>query len=105
MAGIETSQRHLVVLGAGVIGLTVAYLAATDPAVPFRVTVVARDMPEDMHSQAWASPFAVCHSPRRWSHMLDLSGARAQIGLLCQREPRIDGSTTGSWFPCEFPYH
>ncbi|KAG8219576.1 hypothetical protein J3R82DRAFT_527 [Butyriboletus roseoflavus] len=58
MADVETSQRHLVVLGAGVIGLTVAYLAATDPGVAFKVTVLARDMPEDMHSQAWASPFA-----------------------------------------------
>ncbi|KAI9570325.1 FAD dependent oxidoreductase [Boletus coccyginus] len=57
---IQTLQehKHLVVLGAGVIGLTVAYLAATDPDVAFRVTVVARDMPEDMDSQAWASPFA-----------------------------------------------
>ncbi|KAF8445665.1 FAD dependent oxidoreductase [Boletus edulis BED1] len=55
---METSQKHLVVLGAGVIGLTVAYLAATDPDVVFSVTVVARDMPEDMNSQAWTSPFA-----------------------------------------------
>ncbi|KAF8560107.1 FAD dependent oxidoreductase [Imleria badia] len=58
MAGVDTSQKHLVVLGAGVIGLTVAYLAATDPDGTFRITVVARDMPEDMDSQAWASPFA-----------------------------------------------
>ena len=64
MASVETQapQKHLVVLGAGVIGLTVAYLAATDPDVAFRITVIARDMPEDMDSQAWASPFAVCHS-------------------------------------------
>jgi len=62
MASTETPQKHLVVLGAGVIGLTVAYLAATDPDVAFRITVVARDMPEDMDSQAWASPFAVCRS-------------------------------------------
>lgn len=105
MADTETSRRHLVVLGAGVIGLTVAYLAVTDPGVPFKVTIVARDMPEDMHSQAWASPFAVCHSPKRWSYMLNLSGARAQIGLLCQRQLRIDESITGSWFPCELAYH
>lgn len=64
MAGVDaTSQRHLVVLGAGVIGLTIAYLAATDPDITFTVTVVARDMPEDMNSQAWASPFAVRRSP------------------------------------------
>lgn len=67
MAVVESElQRHLVVLGAGVIGLTVAYLAATDPDVPFTVTVIARDMPQDMDSQAWASPFAVCHSPMRF---------------------------------------
>ena len=70
MADLETSpQRHLVVLGAGVIGLTVAYLAATDPDTSFTVTVVARDMPEDMDSQAWASPFAVRRSPERRPHM------------------------------------
>lgn len=59
----EHSPKQLVVLGAGVIGLSVAYLAATHHDVgPFKVTIVARDMPEDMDSQAWASPFAVCHS-------------------------------------------
>lgn len=70
MASVETSQQHLVVLGAGVIGLTVAYLAATDPDVAFRLTVVARDMPEDMDSQAWASPFAVCRPLERSSYRL-----------------------------------
>ncbi|KAG6335470.1 hypothetical protein ID866_3620 [Astraeus odoratus] len=50
--------KHLVVLGAGVIGLSIAYLAATDPDVAFSVTIVARDMPEDMDSPAWASPYA-----------------------------------------------
>ncbi|KAF9245856.1 hypothetical protein BU15DRAFT_85524 [Melanogaster broomeanus] len=65
MTDVEASQRQLVVLGAGVIGLTVAYLAATDPDVSFKVTVVARDMPEDMDSQSWASPFAGAN----WSPM------------------------------------
>ncbi|KIK95350.1 hypothetical protein PAXRUDRAFT_389901 [Paxillus rubicundulus Ve08.2h10] len=58
MTDIDGSQGELVVLGAGVIGLTIGYLAATDPYFSFRVTIVARDMPEDMDSQAWASPFA-----------------------------------------------
>lgn len=60
----EHSPKQLVVLGAGVIGLSVAYLAATrwHDVGPFKVMIVARDMPEDMDSQAWASPFAVCHS-------------------------------------------
>ncbi|KAF9225535.1 FAD dependent oxidoreductase, partial [Gyrodon lividus] len=65
MTDIEDSQRQLVVLGAGVIGLTIGYLAATDPDVSFKITVVARDMPEDMDSQAWASPFAGAN----WSPM------------------------------------
>lgn len=49
----------LVVLGAGVIGLTVAYAAACDRETAFDITIVARDMPGDWGSQAWASPFAV----------------------------------------------
>lgn len=58
MAVLDQSPKQLVVLGAGVIGLTIAYLATADPNNSFSVTVVARDMPEDMDSQAWASPFA-----------------------------------------------
>lgn len=58
MAVPDQSPKQLVVLGAGVIGLTIAYLATADPNNSFSVTVVARDMPEDMDSQAWASPFA-----------------------------------------------
>ncbi|KAJ8593248.1 FAD dependent oxidoreductase [Rhizopogon salebrosus TDB-379] len=55
----------LVVLGAGVIGLTVAYVAACDPDAPFDITIVARDMPGDWGSQGWASPFAGAN----WSPM------------------------------------
>ncbi|KAF8846109.1 FAD dependent oxidoreductase [Paxillus ammoniavirescens] len=62
---IDGPQRQLVVLGAGVIGLTIGYLAATDPDFSFKVTIIARDMPEDMDSQAWASPFAGAN----WSPM------------------------------------
>ncbi|KAI5997967.1 hypothetical protein EDD15DRAFT_2386736 [Pisolithus albus] len=58
MAVPDQSPKQLVVLGAGVIGLTIAYLATVDPNDQFSVTIVARDMPEDMDSQAWASPFA-----------------------------------------------
>ncbi|KAH7886047.1 hypothetical protein F5I97DRAFT_1808553 [Phlebopus sp. FC_14] len=65
MSVTETPKRPLVVLGAGVVGLTIAYLAAKDPDVSFDITVVARDMPEDMDSQAWASPFAGAN----WSPM------------------------------------
>jgi len=62
---MSQQQRSLVVLGAGVIGLTAAYLAATDEELSFKITVVARDMPEDMGSQGWASPWAGAN----WSPM------------------------------------
>lgn len=65
MAARDQSPKQLVVLGAGVIGLTIAYLASAAPDALFRVTIVARDMPEDMESQAWASPFAGAN----WSPM------------------------------------
>ena len=57
----ETSKPHVVILGAGVIGLTSALVLSTRyPA--YKYTVVARDLPEegDLSSQAWASPWAVC---------------------------------------------
>lgn len=50
------SQTHVVILGAGVIGLTVAHVLTEDE--NFKVTIVARDMPEDFSSQAFASPWA-----------------------------------------------
>jgi hypothetical protein len=55
----NASQTHVVILGAGVIGLTVAYLLTDGKANRFNVTVIARDMPEDLNSQAFASPWAV----------------------------------------------
>ncbi len=56
------SQTNVVILGAGVIGLTVAHvLTEGSGSNLFKVTVVARDMPEDLSSQAFASPWAVCH--------------------------------------------
>ena len=54
----ETKKgRCIVVLGAGVIGLSIAHVLSDDPAN--RITVVARDMPEHIDSQGWASPWAV----------------------------------------------
>ena len=104
MAGLETnSKTDLIILGAGVIGLTVAYLAATDPDATFTITVIARDMPEDMDSQAWASPFAVCHPRSHRSRLL--INLRAQIGLLSQQLLAIDASITGSWLHCEPTHH
>jgi len=54
-----------VVLGAGVIGLTVAHVLSFDPSNEYNITVIARDMPEDLDSQAWASPWAGAN----WSPM------------------------------------
>ncbi|EGO03942.1 hypothetical protein SERLA73DRAFT_69752 [Serpula lacrymans var. lacrymans S7.3] len=64
---MSTTQRPLIVLGAGVIGLTTAYRVSTDPVLSslFKITVVARDLPEDMDSQAWSSPWAGAN----WSPM------------------------------------
>ncbi|KAG0697457.1 hypothetical protein DFH29DRAFT_1082347 [Suillus ampliporus] len=58
MSSASKSPVPLVILGAGVIGLTIAYIAACDSDVAFDITIVARDMPGDWDSQAWASPFA-----------------------------------------------
>jgi D-amino-acid oxidase len=58
----HASQTHVVILGAGVIGLTAAHvLTEGDGSSLFKVTIVARDMPEDLNSQAFASPWAVSH--------------------------------------------
>lgn len=53
------SQTNVVILGAGVIGLTVAHVLTEDPG--FKVTIVARDLPEDLTSTGFASPWAVGH--------------------------------------------
>jgi len=54
----RTSQTHVVVLGAGVIGLTVAHVLTEGGGSDFKVTIIARDMPEDLSSQGFASPWA-----------------------------------------------
>ena len=57
------SPTNVVILGAGVIGLTVAHvLTEGEGSSLFNVTIVARDMPEDLTSQAFASPWAVSKS-------------------------------------------
>lgn len=62
-----SQPEHIVVLGAGVIGLTVAYILSVGTSNACSITVVARDMPdsEGMDSQAWASPWAGAN----WSSM------------------------------------
>jgi D-amino-acid oxidase len=54
------SPTNVVILGAGVIGLTVAHVLTEGKGSNlFNVTIVARDMPEDLTSQGFASPWAV----------------------------------------------
>ncbi|KLO20051.1 FAD dependent oxidoreductase [Schizopora paradoxa] len=65
MSQITHPQRSIVILGAGVVGLTVAYALSQDDSN--KITVVARDMPEHFDSQGWASPWAGAN----WSPMGD----------------------------------
>ena len=58
-----TSSIQVVVLGAGVIGLTVAHVLSQNPR--YKITVVARDMPDDLDSKEFASPWAVSACNRR----------------------------------------
>jgi D-amino-acid oxidase len=62
---MSQDPRTVVILGAGVIGLTIAYVLSSDPSNAYKITIVARDMPEDVDSQGWASPWAGAN----WSQM------------------------------------
>jgi glycine/D-amino acid oxidase-like deaminating enzyme len=70
------TEQSLVVLGAGVLGLTIAYLAALADDVSFNIRVIARELPEDTDSQAWASPYAVSCV----YDVINLINSRAQPG-------------------------
>ncbi|TKY88332.1 hypothetical protein EX895_002684 [Sporisorium graminicola] len=50
-----TRQSHVVVVGAGVLGLTDAFELRERG---YKVTILARDLPQDSFSQAFASPWA-----------------------------------------------
>ncbi|KAL7285506.1 hypothetical protein ACG7TL_000607 [Trametes sanguinea] len=60
---LQNSSTQVVILGAGVIGLTVAHVLSKD--ARYKIRIVARDMPEDLDSQAFASPWAGAN----WSPM------------------------------------
>jgi len=64
---LEMSQGpvRVVILGAGVIGMTIACIISSDPSNTYEITIIARDMPEDVDSQGWASPWAGAN----WSQM------------------------------------
>ena len=52
-----SSETQVIVLGAGVIGLTVAYVLSENE--QYKIKVVARDTYQDLDSQAFSSPWAV----------------------------------------------
>ena len=53
----SSQSRSIVVLGGGVIGLTIAHVLSEDPSCA--ITVIARELPEHhMQSGGWASPWA-----------------------------------------------
>ncbi|KAG1840371.1 hypothetical protein DFJ58DRAFT_858305 [Suillus subalutaceus] len=105
MSSDSKSHVPLVILGAGVIGLTIAFIAACDSDVNFDITILARDMPGDWHSQAWASPFAgASWSPnplggtdervRRWEQIsFDRLWEMAPSGLVKRSPAKILGET------------
>lgn len=63
----ESSQTQVVVLGAGVIGLTVAHVLSKNGR--YKIKVVARDTHQDLDSQGFSSPWAGAN----WSPMGKLS--------------------------------
>ncbi|KAG2088141.1 uncharacterized protein F5147DRAFT_727013 [Suillus discolor] len=107
MSSDSKPRVPLVILGAGVTGLTIAYIAACDSDVDFDITIIARDMPGDWHSQAWASPFAgASWSPnplgatdervRRWEQVtFDRLWDMAPSGLVKRAPAKVLGETDG----------
>ncbi|KAF7972600.1 hypothetical protein HWV62_17410 [Athelia sp. TMB] len=55
---MPSPDLRVIIMGAGVIGLSIAHTLASDPSNTHDITIIARDMPEDLSSQAWASPWA-----------------------------------------------
>lgn len=53
------TSTEIVIIGAGVIGLSIAHVLATNTSRAFNIKIVARDMPDDLNSPAFASPWAV----------------------------------------------
>ncbi|EMD32657.1 hypothetical protein CERSUDRAFT_161651 [Gelatoporia subvermispora B] len=70
----KPTATNVVILGAGVIGLTIAHVLTTNSPDAYNVKIVARDMPEDLASQAFASPWAGAN----WSPMRGFDEAQQQ---------------------------
>lgn len=54
---MSTAQHKILIIGSGVIGLTIAHVLSEKPE-RYSITVVARDLPDDLDSQQWSSPWA-----------------------------------------------
>ncbi|KAH9837235.1 nucleotide-binding domain-containing protein [Rhodofomes roseus] len=80
---------EVVILGAGVIGLTVAYTLLTTSPNAYKIKIVARDMPDDLSSQAFASPWAGANwSPMRGSNDRTRVWERATINKMWELTPQ-----------------
>ena len=83
------------VLGAGVIGLTAAYVLSENPS--YKIKVVARDMPEDLDSQGFASPWAVSvasHWHALLFHIELWSGRTVEHSVACSMHYNLDNRTS-----------
>ncbi|CCM04475.1 uncharacterized protein FIBRA_06655 [Fibroporia radiculosa] len=56
--GPVSAPTQVVILGGGVIGLTIAHVLSASTQGEYSITIVARDMPSDLESQSFASPWA-----------------------------------------------
>lgn len=65
----NSSAPEVVILGAGVIGLTIAHVLSSSSRNAYNVKIVARDMPEDLDSQSFASPWAVRYTIFKGLHL------------------------------------
>ncbi|THH21228.1 hypothetical protein EW146_g288 [Bondarzewia mesenterica] len=73
MSKSETAKPvPVVIVGSGVIGLTIAHVLTEGAgAERYQVTIIARDLPEDLSSQAFASPWAGANwSPMQYDERL-----------------------------------
>jgi len=86
MSTETTKQRSIVIVGAGVIGTTIAHVLSEDP--QNKITIVARDMPEDLDSQAFASPWAGANwAPISENSARGLNWDKVTFNKLCSMIP------------------
>ena len=70
----QDAPLHVVILGAGVIGLSTAHVLSTRfPS--YKITIIARDLPDEagLLSQTWASPWAVRACPHCDSYVYEVA--------------------------------